>query len=83
MAAANQPASAPRSVPPPGKALPRETPQQAARRLALITLVDRVADVFDLSQMQASPAPDEALTQKIDRWLASVTSGGSPPATAP
>jgi uncharacterized protein (DUF885 family) len=27
--------------------------------------------------------PLTTLTQKIDRWLASVTSGGSPPATAP
>ncbi len=47
--------------------LPPETPQQAARRLALITLVDRVADVVDLAPLKASPHVDEATTQQIDR----------------
>jgi pilus assembly protein CpaF len=50
-----------------GKPLPRETPQQAARRLALITLVDRVADVVDFSPLKHNPTVDEALTQQIDR----------------
>ncbi|HEY6463254.1 MAG TPA: FHA domain-containing protein [Polyangiaceae bacterium] len=49
------------------KSLPRETPQQAARRLALITLVDRVADVVDLSPLKQSTTVDEALSQQIDR----------------
>jgi pilus assembly protein CpaF len=54
-------------VVPGGRPLPRETPQQAARRLALITLVDRVADVVDLSPLKQSPAVDEGLSQQIDR----------------
>jgi pilus assembly protein CpaF len=58
-----------RSIAPPGAraSLPRETPQQAARRLALITLVDRVADVVDLSPLKRSPSLDEATSQQIDR----------------
>lgn len=58
-----------RSVAPPGarQPLPRETPQQAARRLALITLVDRVADVVDLSPLKRSPSIDEGMSQQIDR----------------
>jgi pilus assembly protein CpaF len=50
-----------------GRALPRETPQQAARRLALITLVDRVADVVDLGPLKHAPVVDETLSQQIDR----------------
>ncbi len=50
-----------------GRALPRETPQQAARRLALITLVDRVADVVDLAPLKHAPVVDETLSQQIDR----------------
>ena len=57
-----------RSIAPPARQpLPRETPQQAARRLALITLVDRVADVVDLSPLKRSPSVDEATSQQIDR----------------
>lgn len=64
------PSPQPRSVPPPApRSLPRETPQQAARRLALITLVDRVADVMDLSPLKVSPTVDEALSQQIDRTV--------------
>lgn len=63
--------AAPRVVsagpPPAGKPLPRETPQQAARRLALITLVDRVADVVDLAPLKQSPVVTESLSQQIDR----------------
>jgi pilus assembly protein CpaF len=67
-AASQAPAAARTVAPPPvGKALPRETPQQAARRLALITLVDRVADVVDLSSLKHSAVVDEALSQQIDR----------------
>ncbi|HEX8790875.1 MAG TPA: ATPase, T2SS/T4P/T4SS family [Polyangiaceae bacterium] len=56
------------AVPPPtGKPLPRETPQQAARRLALITLVDRVADVVELAPLKQSPTVTESLSQQIDR----------------
>jgi pilus assembly protein CpaF len=46
---------------------PREAPQHAARRLALITLVDRVADVVDLGALARGPAVDDALAQQIDR----------------
>jgi pilus assembly protein CpaF len=68
-AAPGGPGPAVRAVAPPaaGKPLPRETPQQAARRLALITLVDRVADVVDLSALKRSLAVDEGLSQQIDR----------------
>jgi pilus assembly protein CpaF len=63
------PAQAARSMAPAvgGRTLPRETPQQAARRLALITLVDRVADVVDLGPLKHSPIVDETLSQQIDR----------------
>jgi pilus assembly protein CpaF len=60
------PARAP-TPPPGGRPLPRETPQQAARRLALITLVDRVADVVDLAPLRLPSAPDDALSQQIER----------------
>jgi pilus assembly protein CpaF len=68
--AAPSPAAGPamtRPVSSSGKPLPRETPQQAARRLALITLVDRVADVADLAPLKHSPAVSEAVSQQIDR----------------
>jgi pilus assembly protein CpaF len=65
------PSAAPAPVravaPPGGRPLPRETPQQAARRLALITLVDRVADVVDFAPLKQSPVVDDALSQQIDR----------------
>ena len=57
----------PRSAPVAPKPLPRETPQQAARRLALITLVDRVADVVDLSSLKDAKPVSETLSQQIDR----------------
>jgi pilus assembly protein CpaF len=60
-----------RAVAPPaaGRPLPRETSQQAARRLALITLVDRVADVVDLAPLKDSPVVGESLSQQIDRTV--------------
>ncbi|HXN34035.1 MAG TPA: hypothetical protein VN894_19345, partial [Polyangiaceae bacterium] len=64
------PPRAPRSVPPPppiARPAPRETPQQAARRLALITLVDRVADVVDLTVLEQSPVVAEAVSRAIER----------------
>ena len=45
----------------------RQSPEQAARRLALITLVDRVADVVDLQPLKTSPVVDDAFAQQIDR----------------
>ncbi len=57
---------------PPGavtRAAPRETPAQAARRLALITLVDRVAERIDLSALKVSPMVDDQLSHAIDRTV--------------
>jgi pilus assembly protein CpaF len=78
--AAPPPARAPSASPSPGnvraavatavRAPPRETPQQAARRLALITLVDRVADTIDLSPLDGALAHgglDEAVSQQVER----------------
>jgi pilus assembly protein CpaF len=65
-----QPARA--SMPPPGagsRQVPRETPTQAARRLALITLVDRVAEAIDLSPLKVSPLVDDQLSHAIDRTV--------------
>jgi len=47
----------------------RHSPEQAARRLALITLVDRVADVIDLEPLRSSPVVEDALAEHIDRAL--------------
>jgi pilus assembly protein CpaF len=61
----------PRSLasPPPAalRTPPRETPQQAARRLALITLIDRVADAVDLTPLEHSPVVSEVVSQAIER----------------
>ena len=46
---------------------PRETPIQAGNRLALITLVDRIADAVDMAPLRASVTVDEAFTQAIER----------------
>jgi pilus assembly protein CpaF len=64
------PSAPPRgSIPPPGRGAARETPQQAARRLALITLVDRVAETIDLTPLKVSPMVDEQLSHLIDRTV--------------
>lgn len=58
------------SIPPAGsRQAPRETPTQAARRLALITLVDRVAEAVDLAPLKVSPLVDEQLSHAIDRTV--------------
>ncbi len=64
-AAVHEPRPAP--APPPTPSPAREQHQLAARRLALITLVDRVADVVELSALGRGPAVDDALAAKIDR----------------
>jgi pilus assembly protein CpaF len=71
--AAPSPAPSP-SVPPPGRATappprvpPKETPAQAGRRLALMTLLDRIADAVDLAPLRTSPQVTDALAQQIDR----------------
>jgi pilus assembly protein CpaF len=62
------------SVPPPGRATappprmpPKETPAQAGRRLALMTLLDRIADAVDLSPLRTNPTVPDALAQQIER----------------
>jgi pilus assembly protein CpaF len=45
----------------------RSTPQQTARRRALIALVDRVADSIDLAALDASPVVDPELARRIDQ----------------
>jgi pilus assembly protein CpaF len=45
----------------------REAPHQAARRLALIALVDRVSDALDLSSLDRVPDVSESLLGQIDR----------------
>ena len=46
---------------------PRESAASAARRLALVTLVDRVADATDLAPLRASLVVDEQTAGRIDR----------------
>jgi pilus assembly protein CpaF len=72
--APNKASSLPGPVParasmPPPRAAARETPQQAARRLALITLVDRVAEAIDLTPLKVSPMVDEQLSHALDRTV--------------
>jgi pilus assembly protein CpaF len=59
----------PSGPPPVPRGTAREAPQIAARRLALITLVDRVAEAMDLAPLKASPLVDDALSQIIDRTV--------------
>jgi pilus assembly protein CpaF len=59
----------PAPAPMPSRQPPRETAAQAGRRLALITLVDRVADVIDLAPLKQSPTLDDQMTQLIDRTV--------------
>jgi pilus assembly protein CpaF len=47
--------------------VPRETQAQAGRRLALLTLVDRIADAVDLAALKSSPVVDDTLAQHIER----------------
>jgi pilus assembly protein CpaF len=46
---------------------PKETPAQAGRRLALMTLLDRIADAVDLAPLRTSPQVPDALAQQIER----------------
>ncbi len=55
------------TAPVPGRSPPREGPQQAARRLALITLVDRVADAIDLASMDQAFEVSDAQLEQIER----------------
>jgi pilus assembly protein CpaF len=64
--ALSAPAAA-RTSPPPARTPPKETAAQAGRRLALMTLIDRIADAVDLAPLDASPNVPEALGQQIER----------------
>lgn len=56
-----------RPTAPPPRQPPKETPAQAGRRLALMTLLDRIADAVDLSPLRQSPQLPEGLAQQIER----------------
>jgi pilus assembly protein CpaF len=45
----------------------RETVGSAARRLALVTLIDRASDVVNLSVLRGNPVADDKLAGAIDR----------------
>jgi len=69
---AHQDRSAPAkpSGPPAGaRAVPRESAQRAARRLALITLIDRVAEAIDLAPLKVSLTVEDSFSQLIDRTV--------------
>ncbi len=57
----------PQTGAPMARLAPRETPAQAGRRLASITLVDRIADAVDLRPLKASPVVDDVVAQQIER----------------
>lgn len=65
----SQPASIPpgRATAPPPRMPPKETPAQAGRRLALMTLLDRIGEAVDLSALRNDPNASEALNQQIER----------------
>jgi pilus assembly protein CpaF len=60
-------ASLARATAPPPRMPPKETPAQAGRRLALMTLLDRIADAIDLAPLRSSPNVPDALAQQIER----------------
>jgi pilus assembly protein CpaF len=66
--------SQPASMPPPGRPTsppvrvpPKETPAQAGRRLALMTLLDRIGEAVDLGALRTNPIVSDALGQEIER----------------
>jgi pilus assembly protein CpaF len=56
-------------APSPSRVPPRETQHQAARRLALVTLVDRVADATDLAALRSQVLVDDQTSARIDRTV--------------
>lgn len=54
------------AAPSAGRVLPREAPLQAARRLALITLIDRVADEIDPSSLGASSELPASMLEHVE-----------------
>lgn len=51
----------------PSRLPPRESPAQAGRRLALVTLVDRIADATDLSALDQQTKVEDSLKETIER----------------
>jgi pilus assembly protein CpaF len=51
----------------PSRAPPKESPEHAARRLAFVTLVDRMTEELESSGIQASPQFDEALVSEVEK----------------
>jgi len=66
-AASSSPGPARSAIGREARPVPTQSPEQAARRLALITLVDRVADAIDLEPLKTSPIVDDGFSKKIDR----------------
>jgi len=66
-APAPMPAPAVRATP--SRIPPRESPAAAARRLALVTLVDRAADAADLAPLRLHPMVDDAVAQRLGRTI--------------
>ena len=60
-------AAQPRPTAPPGRVVPKESPAQAGRRLALTMLMGRIADAVDLSPLRTTPNVPDALAQQIER----------------
>jgi pilus assembly protein CpaF len=64
-------APAPSAPPPrhsaPPRAVLKETPAQAGRRLAMTMLMGRIADAVDLSTLRQTPHVPDALAQQIER----------------
>ncbi|MCW5817151.1 MAG: Flp pilus assembly complex ATPase component TadA, partial [Labilithrix sp.] len=56
-----------RATAPPPRVPPKETPAQAGRRLALMTLLDRIGEHVDLSSLRTNPNVSDALAQQIER----------------
>ena len=63
----DRPSGQQRPTAPPGRVVPKESPAQAGRRLALTMLMGRIADAVDLSPLRASPNVPEQLAQQIER----------------
>jgi pilus assembly protein CpaF len=57
----------PERVSSPGRPPTREQAPNAGKRLGLITLVDRVAEVMDLSILSANPVVDDAIVQSLEQ----------------
>lgn len=53
----------------PSRVPPRESPAAAGRRLALVTLLDRVSDATDLAPIRLHALVDDGVAQRIERTV--------------